>query len=94
MCVLLFSGYGAGTGETYNLITDKSDPEYANSAYNSKKSKVLAGFMVQADLFKVERWAIFRKFAFYFEAAFFFNTSEQEGGLFPQFGFGIRNALF
>ncbi|MBR6200098.1 MAG: hypothetical protein IKQ61_07555 [Spirochaetales bacterium] len=89
-----FSGYGAGTGEKYNLVTDKSDPDWAYSAYNSKKSKVLAGFMVQADLFKIERWAIFRKFAFYFEAAFFFNTSEQEGGLFPQFGFGIRNALF
>jgi hypothetical protein len=50
--------------------------------------------MVQADLFKIERWAIFRKFAFYFEAAFFFVASEQEGGLFPQFGFGLRNALF
>ncbi|MBQ3923173.1 MAG: hypothetical protein II707_07740, partial [Spirochaetales bacterium] len=87
-----FSGYGAGTGEKYNFIQTKSDPEYQDSAYN--KSKVLAGFMVQADLFKVERWSIFRKFAFYFEAAFFFVASEQEGGLFPQFGFGIRNALF
>jgi len=87
-----FSGYGGGTGESYNLETDKTKIEYKDSAY--KKGKVIAGFMYQIDLFKVERWSFLRKFAIYFENIFYFIASEVEGGLTPQIGFGIRNAFF
>jgi hypothetical protein len=87
-----FSGYGGGSTEKYNLVTDKNSIEYKDSAY--KKGKVIAGFMYQIDLFKVERWSFLRKFAIYFENIFYFIASEVEGGLTPQIGFGIRNAFF
>jgi hypothetical protein len=86
-----FSGYGGAASETNNTfyLADKG------RAYDAKKDgKLVAGFMYQIDLFKVERFGPFRKFAIYFENAFFFIASEMEGGLFPQFGFGIRNSIF
>ncbi|HOV13456.1 MAG TPA: Ig-like domain-containing protein, partial [Spirochaetota bacterium] len=76
-----FSGFGGGTGEAANY-----DP--------LKKGKVLAGFMYQFDLFKVERFGPLRKFAIYFENAFYFIASEVQSDLTPQFGFGIRNSFF
>lgn len=76
-----FSGFGGGTGEleSYDVV---------------KKSKVLAGFMYQVDLFKVERYGPLRKFAIYFENAFYFIASEIQSELTPQIGFGIRNSFF
>jgi len=59
-----------------------------------EKPKVVAGFMLQWDFFKVERYRGFRKFALYFEASFFFIASEIRSELVPQIGFGVRNALF
>jgi hypothetical protein len=86
-----FSGYGGTSMETDNSFYQaekgrKYDPKL--------DGKLVAGFLYQIDLFKVERFGPFRKFAIYFENAFFFIASEMQGGLFPQFGFGIRNSIF
>ena len=86
-----FSGYGGTSFETDNsfYLAEKG------REYDPKlDGKLVAGFLYQIDLFKVERYGPFRKFAIYFENAFFFIASEMEGGLFPQFGFGIRNSFF
>ena len=86
-----FSGYG---GSPYETSGQYYEIERKRSYAPLKDGKILAGFMYQIDLFKIERFGIFRKFAIYFENAFFFIASEIEGGLFPQLGFGIRNAFF
>ncbi len=86
-----FSGYGGVEAETNNSYYQL---EKGRDYDPLKDGKLLAGFMYQFDFFKVERWGIFRKFAIYFENSFYFITSEIEGGLYPQVGFGIRNAFF
>jgi len=88
-----FTGFSGDVAEFYgddNVLKDSND----NIIFYGK---VIAGFMYQVDLFKIERIGPFRKFAIYFEHAFFFNASEVEGGIIPkwgQLGFGIRNAFF
>jgi hypothetical protein len=56
--------------------------------------KPIGMFLLQWDIFRIERLAIFRKFAIYAEVDFYFVASEVQGGLLPVFGFGLRNALF
>lgn len=89
-----FSGFAAAANELNNSYYNLKRPDLEDGYQASKDGKVVAGFMYQIDFFKVERYGLFRKFALYFENAFFFVASEIEGGLIPQFGFGIRNALF
>jgi hypothetical protein len=86
-----FSGFAGSQAEIDNSYYQKEKSRNYNSL---KDGKIVAGFMYQVDLFKVERYGILRKFAIYFENAFYFIASEYEGGLFPQIGFGIRNAFF
>jgi len=62
--------------------------------WNINKSKVVAGFMYQIDLFRIEKLGFFRKFAIYFENSFYFIASEVQSELTPQVGFGIRNAFW
>ncbi|HPO50131.1 MAG TPA: hypothetical protein PLO89_07400, partial [Spirochaetota bacterium] len=76
-----FSGFGGGTGESLSYDV-------------TKNGKIIAGFMYQFDMFKVERFGILRKFAIYFENSFYFVASEVQSELTPQFGFGIRNSFF
>jgi len=62
--------------------------------WDINKSKVVAGFMYQIDLFRIDKLGFFRKFAIYFENSFYFIASEVQSELTPQFGFGIRNAFW
>jgi hypothetical protein len=88
-----FTGFGGATAETDNSYYEARHPE--NPKYLPlEDGKVIGGFMYQIDLIRIERLGGFRKFAIYFENAFYFVASEIEGGLVPQFGFGVRSAFF
>jgi len=89
-----FSGDPAEFESEENIITKIDDSGNEKIVFYGK---VISGFMYQIDLFRIERIGPFRKFAIFFEHAFYFNASEVEGGIIPpwgQFGFGIRNAFF